>query len=94
MITVGMNYDVLEGKEAIFENAFNKVIHAMRNAAGHSVTHLYRNVHAPRSYLIISDWSDTSAFEGFIASAAFKAVTNWGAEQILAGRPRHQVYGQ
>jgi len=94
MITVGMNYDVLEGKEKIFENAFDNVLHAIRNAPGHSETFLYRNVHAPQSYLIISDWNDTAAFEGFIASDAFRAVTNWGKEQVLAGRPRHQVYGR
>ena len=28
----------------------------------------------------------------FIKSDSFAKVTNWGKEQILAGRPKHQVY--
>ena len=29
MVTIGMNYAVLPGKEETFENAFKKVVHAM-----------------------------------------------------------------
>ena len=29
------------------------------------------------------------AFDGFIASDAFKKVAKWGKEEILAGRPVH-----
>ena len=39
------------------------------------------------SYLITSEWSDEEAFKSFISSQAFRDVTNWGKEQILAGRP-------
>ena len=31
--------------------------------------------------------------DAFIASDAFRKVTNWGKEEILAGRPHHEVYG-
>lgn len=93
MITVGMNYDVLEGKETQFEQVFNKVLGVMQRMPGHSNSRLYRDVNAPRSYLIISEWSDSAAFESFIASEQFRNVANWGREQILASRPKHEIYG-
>ncbi|HNQ22414.1 MAG TPA: antibiotic biosynthesis monooxygenase [Phycisphaerae bacterium] len=93
MVTIGMNYDVLEGKEAAFEHAFRQVLHAMRNQSGHCESRLYREVDAPRSYLIISHWTDRGAFDAFIHSDAFRKVADWGKEQILAGRPQHHIYG-
>lgn len=92
MITVGMNYNVLSGKEEVFERAFAQVIDALKAAPGHTESHLYRDVSAPSSYLIVSDWNDKVAFDSFIRSESFAKVTNWGKEQILAGRPKHQVY--
>jgi len=44
------------------------------------------------SYLITSEWASEQAFAAFIQSQAFRDVTNWGKEQILAGRPQHKVY--
>lgn len=93
MVTVGMNYDVLAGKETQFEQVFNKVLGVMQKMPGHSASRLYRDVNAPRSYLIISEWSDPAAFDGFIASEQFRNVANWGKEQILAARPKHEMYG-
>jgi len=92
MVTIGMNYKVLSGKEAVFERAFEQVLKTMQEGKGHSSTQLYRDVHASSSYLIISDWNDKNAFDEFIKSEAFAKVTNWGKEQILAGRPEHKVY--
>ena len=92
MVTVGMNYKVLPGKESTFETAFRKVIHAMRDIQGHSVTKMYRDIDDPMSYVILSDWSDKAAFESFIASDAFRNVATWGKENILAGRPSHTYY--
>ncbi|MHC4066470.1 MAG: antibiotic biosynthesis monooxygenase family protein [Planctomycetota bacterium] len=94
MVTVGMNYRIVQGKEGVFENAFTKVVHAMRKAPGHAQTRLYREVDDAGHYLIVSEWNDKSAFESFIASDAFRAVADWGKEQILAARPEHQVYGE
>ena len=93
MVTIGMNYEVLDGKESVLENAFKKVVHAMRELAGHSESFLYRDVHEPRRYLIISRWTDKSAFDAFIASDTFRNVADWGKEQVLAARPHHEVYG-
>lgn len=92
MVTVGMNYVVLPGKEATFENAFRKVITAMQGIAGHSASHMYRDIDNARSYVILSDWNDRKAFDDFIGSDTFRAVANWGKEQILEGRPKHNYY--
>jgi heme-degrading monooxygenase HmoA len=94
MTTVGMNYYVIPGKEAAFENAFHKVIHSLRQAPGHSETRLFKEVDDPGHYLIVSDWNDKAAFEAFISSDVFRAVADWGKEQILRARPEHRVYGE
>ena len=92
MVTIGMNYEVLEGKEEIFEKAFARVVGSLESAAGHESSRLYRDVLRQRSYAIHSIWSDEEKFQAFIASEQFAKVTNWGEEQILAARPEHVVY--
>ena len=92
MITVGMNYHVIAGKEQDFEDKFAAVIDALNAADGHTLSTLWKDVSDGASYLITSEWSDEQAFSGFIQSDAFRAVTNWGAEQILSDRPRHKIY--
>jgi heme-degrading monooxygenase HmoA len=92
MITVGMNYEVREGKEHPFEKKFLQVIKVMAATPGHRTTGLYRDVFQTHKYLIVSDWETKEAFDAFIASDVFKSTTDWGTEHILAGRPRHQVY--
>ena len=87
-----MNYQVLVGKEIVFEKAFQSVLKVMEGSAGHTFSKLYKDVSNPQSYLIVSEWNDETAFNCFIKSEAFAKVTNWGKEQILAGRPKHQVY--
>lgn len=94
MVTIGMNYKVLPGKEEVFEKAFNSVLNVMREIEGHSKSFLFRDVNDAQSYLIVSDWSSEDAFNGFIQSDKFKNVANWGKENILAGRPAHTVYKQ
>ena len=92
MITVGMNYHVIEGKQTDFEEKFAAVINALRAAEGHSSSTLWKDVSDDASYLITSEWSDEQAFLDFIHSQAFKDVTSWGKEQILSGRPQHKIY--
>lgn len=92
MITVGMNYHVIEGKQQEFEQKFAAVLDALRAAPGHDESKLFQDVHERTSYLITSEWSDESAFTEFIQSDAFRAVTDWGKETVLSGRPRHRVY--
>ena len=93
MITIGMNYEIREGKDQPFEKKFALVLEAMDGSDGHVKTQLYRDVFKERSYLVVSEWSSKSAFDGFISSDTFKQVTDWGAANILATRPDHKVYG-
>ena len=92
MVTIGMNYKMIPGKEKIFEDAFANVIKVMNEMEGHSKSFLYKDVNDPQSYLVVSDWSSEEAYNGFIQSDKFKDVVNWGKENILAGRPLHTVY--
>ncbi len=92
MVTIGMNYKVLPGKEGNFEAAFRAVIHAMRGITGHTQSKMFRDIDDALSYVILSEWSDRGAFDAFIASETFRNVANWGKENILAGRPAHTYY--
>lgn len=92
MITVGMNYHVIPGKQQDFEEKFSAVMAALKSAAGHESSVLWKDVSDDASYLITSEWSDEKAFHEFIRSDAFKDVTTWGKEQILSGRPQHKIY--
>ena len=92
MITVGMNYHVIEGKQGDFEEKFAGVVDALNAAEGHTSSTLWKDVGDGASYLITSEWSDEEAFGEFIRSDAFREVTDWGAEQILSGRPQHKIY--
>jgi len=92
MITVGMNYHVIEGKQQDFEDKFAAVIDALRAAEGHTNSTLWKDVSDGASYLITSEWSEEQAFTDFIRSDAFRSVTDWGKEQILSGRPQHKIY--
>lgn len=83
MITVGMNYEVLEGKDQPFEKQFALVLDTMAKTPGHQKTHLYKNVFHKRSYLIISEWESRATFDAFIQSETFAKVTNWGKQHIL-----------
>ena len=92
MITVGMNYHVIPGKQAEFEEKFAAVLEALKAAEGHTSSTLWKDVADDASYLITSEWSQEQAFMTFIQSQAFKDVTSWGKEQILSGRPQHKIY--
>jgi heme-degrading monooxygenase HmoA len=87
-----MNYKVLSGKEDDFERACRKVMGVMKSMKGHSRSHIYKDIDESNSYLIISDWHDRGAFDSFVKSEAFVKVANWGKEQILMGRPKHDFY--
>lgn len=93
MVTIGMNYEVREGKAEAFERKFALVLEAMRALPEHARTELFRSVEAPGRYLIVSEWHTREGFDAFVASESFHRVTDWGASAILASRPRHEVYG-
>jgi heme-degrading monooxygenase HmoA len=92
MVTIGMNYKMIPGKEKVFEDAFTKVLGVMEEMEGHSKSFLYCDVNDKQSYLIVSEWNSEDAFNAFIQSDKFKNVVNWGKENILASRPSHTVY--
>jgi len=93
VVTIGMNYFVREGKEQIFEDACAKVIELMRSIDGHDVSDIYRRVSdGDPVYLVVSRWENEKAFRDFVASDAFKKVTNWGKLNILNGPPKHTTY--
>ncbi len=92
MITIGMNYRVREGKEKVFESAFERVLQAMGDMPGHTESYLYRRVGQESEYLIVSRWEQESAFQEFLRSEQFAKVTNWGSEHVLEGPPRHTTY--
>jgi heme-degrading monooxygenase HmoA len=92
MITIGMNYDVIPGRENQFVNAFEAIANVLSNAAGHETSTLYRENGQENRFLILSQWSDEQSFHSFITSASFRKVVDWGSAQILIGSPTHTVY--
>lgn len=94
MVTIGMNYKVLPGKEETFQKAFNKVVEVMQEMDGHTNTNMYRDINDPQIFLIVSDWSSEESYRKFINSDKFAGVVDWGKEHILAGRPSHTLYHQ
>ena len=92
MITIGMNYKVLPGKEDNFERMFKNVINGLQNVVGHGKSALYKDVNDLYSYLIVSEWDSEEAFNAFVESEKFRGVVNWGQENILADKPVHTVY--
>lgn len=92
MVTIGMNYTVLEGKNDVFERGFQAVLDAMKDDGGHRRSQLFRELGDPRKYLIVSEWASKEDFDRFVKSEAFARVTSWGKEQVLAERPQHRTY--
>ena len=69
------------------------MVKTMATIDGHDHSQIYKSIAVGESaYLIVSRWANEQAFKDFIASDAFKKVTNWGKENILAGRPSHTTY--
>ena len=92
MVTIGMNYRVREGKEDVFEAACKRVLEVMEGDDGHADSRIYRAIDGAREYLIVSRWQSEDAFMSFVRSDTFRKVTDWGAENILEGPPRHTTY--
>jgi heme-degrading monooxygenase HmoA len=92
MVTVGMYYDVIAGKDALFRAKFQDVVGRLESTPGHKRSFLYQRVDDPGSYAILSEWDDRQAFLDFIRSDVFRQVTSWGREQVLRGAPRHTIY--
>jgi heme-degrading monooxygenase HmoA len=92
MTTIGMNYEVIPGKEQEFERGFLSVIEVLKTLPGHVESNLYEDVASVGSYVILSKWQRKEDFDAFLKSDAFKKAVAWGRAEILRSRPRHQVY--
>jgi len=92
MITFGMSYEVLHGREADFKRAVESVMNVLSKQDGHTHTFLFHDCHNKNNFLIMSEWSNEDAFEKFIHSPAFRKVANWGADNILSKPPVHRTY--
>jgi heme-degrading monooxygenase HmoA len=92
MTTIGMQYDVIPGKEEEFEKGFSAVAGHLQKVPGHVESKLYSDVASPGSYLILSQWQTREAFDAFLHSPEFRSTTSWGKAEILRSRPKHKVY--
>ncbi len=92
LVTYGLNYEVRPGREAEFESKFGAGLDLLATVPGHHESRLYRDVRAPQSYLVYSEWDSREAFSAFLQSDAFNATKAWGREEILAARPQHTVF--
>ena len=92
MVTIGMNYRVLPGKETIFERAFADVLTRLQSMPGHRQSRLYREVAESKCYLILSEWASREDFDAFVRSPEFARVVRWGSENVLAERPHHEIF--
>ena len=92
MTTIGMQYEVIPGKEDEFEQGFLKVLEFLKTLPGHIESRMFEDVASVGSYLILSQWQSREDFDRFIHSDQFKQVTQWGKAELLRSRPRHKVY--
>jgi len=92
MTTIGMNYEVIPGKEEEFERGFVGVLEVLKTLPGHIESHMYEDVQSTGSYVILSAWQRKEDFEAFMKSEAFAKAVAWGKAEILRSRPKHRVY--
>jgi heme-degrading monooxygenase HmoA len=92
MTTIGMQYDIIPGKESEFKQGFTGVIQHLKTIPGHVESRLYEDSNSAGSFLIMSQWITKQDFQAFLKSDAFKRVTSWGKAEILRARPVHKVY--
>jgi heme-degrading monooxygenase HmoA len=92
MVTVGMYYDVMPGKDALFRAKFQEVLAGLEATPGHKRSFLYQRVDDLGSYAILSEWESRQAFLDFIRSDVFRRVTSWGREEVLRRAPEHTIY--
>lgn len=97
MVTLGMSYRVVPGREEKFERVFDAVVDQLAAVEGHVRTRLFRacdgaSPEEGAEYLIQSEWRDRRSFDAFLDSSVFARVTAWGGREILRDRPEHAIY--
>lgn len=91
MLTVGLYYNVVPGKEQDFEEYFKVVAEQLTKIDGYVSALLYKRVDMPNSFLIYSEWRDRDSFEAFIKSREFSGAKEGGSDMLM-GRPSHKIY--
>ena len=84
MITIGMNYKILPGKEDNFERMFKNVLSSLQAVTGHGKSALYKDVTDFQSYLIVSEWDSEEDFNAFVQSEKFKQTIYQKPEMAFA----------
>jgi heme-degrading monooxygenase HmoA len=92
LTTVGMQYEVIAGKEEEFERGFIGVLEVLKTLPGHVESHMYEDVQSVGSYVILSQWQRKEDFDAFLKSPAFGKAVAWGKAEVLRSRPKHTVY--
>ena len=92
MTTIGMQYEVIPGKEDEFVKGFLGVLEHLKTLPGHFESHMYEDVAAKGSYIILSRWEKKDDFDRFIKSPEFGKVVAWGRAEMLRSRPKHHTY--
>lgn len=92
MTTIGMQYQVRDGKEEEFEKGFLGVLALLKTLPGHIESHMYQDIESRGSYVILSEWETREAFEKFTHSPEFGKAVAWGKAEILRAKPKHTVY--
>ena len=92
MTTIGMQYEVIPGKEEEFEKGILATLDYLKTLPGHVESRLFEDVASTGSYLIMSQWSSRTAFDDVMKSDAFRKAVAWGRAEILRSRPKHQIY--
>ena len=85
----GTDFNAIRGR-SLFRDAMNRFLR--NKAAMASVVILVLIIAFVLFGPLFSQWSNEESFRAFIASEQFAKVTDWGKEQVLAGRPEHVVY--
>jgi heme-degrading monooxygenase HmoA len=92
MTTIGMQYEVIPGKEEEFVKGFLGVLEFLKTMPGHTESHMYEDVASRGSYMILSRWENKESFDRFMKSPEFGRVIAWGRAEMLRARPKHKVY--
>ncbi len=92
MTTIGMQYEVIPGKEEEFEKGFLGVLDVLKTLPGHVESHMYEDVASVGSYVILSEWKTREDFQKFLQSPEFKSTVAWGKAEILRSRPKHRIF--
>ena len=92
MMTIGLQYEVRQGKEDQFKKVFAGVIVTLPKMHGHVATRLFEDVLEPGNFLLMSRWKLLRDFKTFARGEGFQRISEWAKAELFRGEPRQQVY--